>query len=135
MIFCLEKVKRDNVRKTFGVIVTIELLEHGHRSCLRIGHATTVGEGTERVTGAYVGDKIVFTETVKSGSRINDDATWGKDGLGLSLVQLDGWTRKLEQLCSSCNDKRAGCCIMSFLFAFDAFDLSADVVGWLPGWH
>ena len=134
MTFGLEKVERDDVHETVGVAAAFKFLENSRRSLLCVGHATTIGDGAKRVTGLDVGDEVAFTETIKSGSRVNDDATGDEDALSLGLVQLDGWADKLEEL-YAWDDERTGGCIMSFLFAFYAFDVSADIVGWFPGWR
>ena len=113
-------------------MVTSKFFENCRRAFLRVGHATTVGKGAKRVTGVDVGEKVAFSETIESRSRVNDDAPWGKDALGLGLIQLDGGTHQLEQLYSR-YDERACRGIMSFLLAFDAFNVSTDVVRGLPG--
>jgi hypothetical protein len=133
MVFGLEKVKRDNVHETFGVVITIKFFEDVWSAFFCVGHATTIGEGTKGITGVDVGDKITLVETVESGSRVNDDTPWGKNAPSLGLVQLNGWAYKLEQLYSR-YDKRASCCIVPFLLAFCAFNLGADVVWRFPGW-
>ena len=74
-------------------------------------------------------EQIEFSETIKTGSRVNDDAARDEDALGLRLVKLDRWAYVLKTLCR--DGERASCCIMSFLLTFDAFDVRTDIVRWL----